>query len=365
MELFPDLEKRYTQDRLSAKEAQRQAEFIAFGPIVFEATRLLLKYGVAELLRDSDSGLTEEEVADKSGLDLYTVKCLLEAGLSIGTLLVNPRTSRFTISKVGWFLLTDEATRANFDFNHDVTYEGMFRLDESFQEHRPAGLEHFGPWKTIYEGLSSLPPQVRKSWFAFDHFYSDSSFTESLDLIFQRPVRNLLDVGGNTGKFALKCVSLSKEVSVTVLDLPQQIALMEENIKGKEGAERIRGAGADLLDKDSRFPTDRRYDAIWMSQFLDCFSEDEVAGILRKAAAVMDENSRLYILEPLWNRQKREPAAMCLTLTSLYFTAMANGNSKMFYSEDLVRLIESSSLEVESIHDSIGYSHNIIVCKKK
>ena len=37
MELFPDLKKRYTEERFSAREAQRMAEVIAWGPIVFQA----------------------------------------------------------------------------------------------------------------------------------------------------------------------------------------------------------------------------------------------------------------------------------------------------------------------------------------
>ena len=54
MQLTPALEKRYTHDQLSAREAQRLAEFIAFGPVVFQVARLMLKWGILDLLRDSD-----------------------------------------------------------------------------------------------------------------------------------------------------------------------------------------------------------------------------------------------------------------------------------------------------------------------
>ena len=77
MNLFPALESRYTKEQLSAREAQRQAEFIAWGPIVFQATRLMLKFGILEMLRDSEDGLTEAEVVEKTGLSKYAVKCLL------------------------------------------------------------------------------------------------------------------------------------------------------------------------------------------------------------------------------------------------------------------------------------------------
>ena len=107
-------------------------------------------------------------------------------------------------------------------------------MEESFKENRPVGLEHFGNWPTVYEGLSELPSQVQKSWFGFDHFYSDSSFPEALEIIFKKHnTRSLYDVGGNTGKWALQCVNYDKDVEVTILDLPQQIQSTNSDDGGK------------------------------------------------------------------------------------------------------------------------------------
>ena len=365
MHLFPNIEKRYTSEQFSAREAQRQAEFIAWGPIVFQATRLMLKFGILQLLRDSDNGLTEAEVVEKIGLSGYAVKCLLEASLSIGTVLIDTQTDRYSISKTGWFLLNDPATKVNIDFNHDVNYLGLFHLEEALLEGRPVGLKHFGDWPTIYEGLSSLPRQVQDSWLNFDHFYSDSSFSEALKIVFdQYHVRSLYDVGGNTGKWALQCVDYNKDVEVTILDLPQQIEMMQRNIIGKPGADRIKGHSINLLDKGVRFPRHRGIpDAIWMSQFLDCFSEEEIVNILSLAKQTMGSDTRLFIMELFWDRQRFEPAAFCLTMTSLYFTAIANGNSKMYHSDDMKRLVHEAGLEIETIYDGLGQGHSIMVCK--
>ena len=306
MDLSPELEKRYTQERLSAREAQRLAEFIAWGPVVFQASRLMVKWGILDMLRDAPDGLTRAEICHKTGLSDYAVKCLTEASLSIGTILVDPVTDRFSLSKTGWFLLNDPATRVNMDFNHDVNYEGMFRLEESLLEGKPAGLRHFGPWPTVYEGLSSLPEQVQKSWFGFDHFYSDSSFPEALRILFdEHHVRSLYDVGGNTGKWALQCVAHDPTVEVTVLDLPQQIEMMRANIAGQPGADRIHGHGINLLDPDAQLPLrEGGLDVVWMSQFLDCFGMDEIVAILRRTTAVMGAETRIYIMETLWDRQR-------------------------------------------------------------
>lgn len=365
MNLSPALEKAYTEEHLSAREAQRAAEFIAFGPIVFQVSRLMLKHGILEHLRDADDGLTIAEVAAQTGLSKYAAQVLLEASLSIGTVLVDPATERFSLSKTGWFLLNDPATRVNVDFNHDVNYLGFFDLDAALESGTPAGLKRLGNWPTIYEGLSQLSPAAQKSWFAFDHFYSDSSFDEALQIVFASPrPKRLLDVGGNTGRWALRCVECDADIEVCIADLPQQIEMMRANVAGHAGCERISGYGVDLLAADSALPADRAFDAIWMSQFLDCFSEEQVSAILAKAAAIMQPQTTLYIMETLWDRQRFEPAAFCLTQTSLYFTAMANGNSKMFHSDDLLRLINASGLNVRCIHDNLGQGHSIIeVCK--
>lgn len=366
MHLSDSLKKRYTQEHRSAKDAQRLAEFIAWGPVIFQVSRLMIKFGILEMLRDNSDGLTRQEIVDKTKLSDYAVKCLLEASLSIGIALVNPDTDKFSLSKTGWFLLNDPDTRVNIDFNHDVNYEGWFHLEESLLNGKPEGLKHFGSWPTIYEGLSSLPEQVQKSWFSFDHFYSDSSFPDALRIVFdEHKVRTLYDVGGNTGKWALKCVDYNKDAEITVLDLPQQIELMRQNIKGKNGEERIKGYGIDLLDENQQFPSlENGPDAIWMSQFLDCFSMPQIVSILERAGKTMKGNTRIYIMETLWDRQKYEPATLCLTLTSLYFTAMANGNSKMYNTEDMEKCIKAAGLEVEQIHDNLGQGHSILVVGK-
>lgn len=367
MHLSPTLEKAYSHDQLSARDAQRLAEFIAWSPVVFQASRLMVKFGLLDFLRDAaNTGATREELVEKSGLSDYAVKCLLEASLCIGTVLVDTASGRFTLSKAGWFLLNDPATRVNIDFNHDVNYEGMFCLEESLKNGTPEGLRHFGNWPTVYEALSELPAQVKKSWFGFDHFYSDCSFEAALKIVFdQYHPKHLYDVGGNTGRWAQQCTVYDKDVVVTVLDLPQQITMMKEQTSGCPGADRINGYGIDLLDENRHFPKEGNPDAIWMSQFLDCFSMAQIVSILRRAKEVMDDDTRLFIMETLWDRQRFEPAAFCLTMTSLYFTAIANGNSKMYNTEDMEQCIKEAGLTIESIHDNLGQGHSIIVCKLK
>lgn len=364
MNLFQSESDRYTQEQLSAREAQRLAEYIAWGPVIFQISRLMVKWGILEALRDSLEGLTLEELAKQTKLSEYALKILLEASLSAGTILINKETDRYTISKTGWFLLNDPATRVNIDFNHDVNYRGMYHLDEALLEGKPAGLKTLGDWPTIYEGLSKLEKQVQDSWFGFDHFYSDHSFDKALKIVFAKNPKHLMDVGGNTGRFALRCVEYDSNVNITIVDLPGQIGMMKENIAGKEGAVRIDGFPTNILDEQNELPQGD-WDAIWMSQFLDCFSEQEIYSILSRATKAMTADTTLYIMETFWDRQKYEPASLCLTMTSVYFTVMANGNSKMYHSDDMFKQIERAGLKVVNIHDEIGQGHTILEVKLK
>ena len=351
----------YDKEPLTAVEAQRLAQEIAFGPIVFQVSRLMLKFGIFQLLADERAGMTQEEISKACGLSSYATQVLLEASLTLGTVMRHENLYR--LAKAGWFLLNDRMVRVNMDFNHDVNYLGMFHLEEALTNGRPGGLKVFGEWSTIYEGLSSLPSQVQKSWVGFDHYNSECSFDEALAIVFARHPKTLLDVGGNTGRWATKCVSYDDAVEVTIMDLPQQLEMMRQQTKDLPGAMRIHGYGANLLDPEVPFPTG--FDAIWMSQFLDCFSEEEVTSILTRAARSMSGESRLYIMETFWNRQKFDTAAYCLTQISLYFTAMANGNSKMYHSDDMERCIKAAGLEVEKIDDHLGMGHSIVQCRLK
>lgn len=70
-----------------------------------------------------------------------------------------------------------------------------------------------------------------------------------------------------------------------------------------------------------------------MSQFLDCFSPDQIVTMLGNVAQVMKPGARLCIMELFWDAQKFEAASFSLNATSLYFTCMANGNSRFYSAE--------------------------------
>ena len=355
------------RDELPALAAQQRAYEIAFGPIVFQVSRLMCKFGILRLLQEHRDGLDYEAIIEKTRLTKYAVQVLMEASLFIGT--VRKKGDKFFITKTGWFLLEDEQIRINMNFNHDVNYLGMYDLERSLLTGKPEGLKTLGPWERIYEGLSSMNATTQKSWFDFDQYYSDHAFPEALEILFSDPSckpHRILDIGGNTGRWAVQCVKYDPDVQVTILDIPEQIALLKKQVienRSVSGRERIHALEGDLLKQGFSIPTG--FDVIWMSQFLDCFSEKNIISILKKTSETMSGDIRLYIMETLWDRQRFQTASFCLTQITLYFTAIANGKSKMYHTADLLRCIESGGLKVEVIHDQLGGHHTLICCKKK
>ena len=358
----------YTTDQADILQAQRRAQEIVFGPIAFQVARILHKFGILELLasRKARDGKSLAEICEAVARPTYPVQVLVESALSSGILYrrigVDDEPDRYVITKTGYLLYSDTMTRVLSDFMHDVCYRGLHRLEQALESGEPEGLKLDGDWPTLYEALSSLPSPMRESWFTYDHYFSDCTFPETLAIVFENHPRRLLDLGGNTGKWALQCVGHSAEVEVTVMDLPQQIALLQENIRDQTGADRIHTLPADLLDAQTTIPGG--FDTVWMSQFLDCFSEAQICDILRRVAASLSADTRVYINEIFWDRQRFETASYVLNQSSPYFTAIANGTSKFLYYPDLLRCIETAGLAVEEIRDGIGWGHTLIRCRR-
>ncbi|MCK9237145.1 MAG: class I SAM-dependent methyltransferase [Thiopseudomonas sp.] len=347
-------------DPYNALQAKSVAQKLAFAPIVFQTARSLRDLGILSALEKSGKkGLCAEHIAQQTEVSEYGVKVLLDMAISAN--MVTWDKPNYYLANLGYFILHDDMTRANMDFTADVCYAGMMHLTEAIKTGTPSGLVELGDWDTIYQGLSKLPEQAKKSWFEFDHFYSDRAFPELLKLVFAAAPKKIVDIGGNTGKWTIQCCTHDSQVEVTIVDLPQQLAMAMENVRQAGYQERVHAFPADMLDKQQELP--EQADIWWMSQFLDCFSPLEIINILKKVRAKLTPNDRIYILELFWDTQRYEAAAFSLNATSLYFTCLANGNSRFYRSDDFMQFIEAAGLSVEERLDDVGMGHTLLKLK--
>ncbi|MCF6224902.1 MAG: SAM-dependent methyltransferase [Xanthomonadales bacterium] len=356
----------FKQKKLTAYEAMYEAQRIAYAPIIFQAVRALRDLGVFTALQTADSqGISLEKLCQLTKLSRYGVETLLETGLSCGVV-EQLENGQWQISKVGYYLQNDPMTRVNMDYNHYVCYQGLYDLDKSIQSEKPEGLKVFNKlcdadWETLYQALPHLPDKIKTAWYDFDHFYSDSAYPAALPILFCQPVRSMVDIGTNIGKFAILTANYNADVKITMIDLPDQLENAIENVAAAGFSERIKPLAMDLLDPEISFPQNQ--DVYWLSQFLSCFGHKEIVQILKHAKAAMGDNSRLYIMETCWDRQQHEAAAFSLVNTSPYFTCMASGNSKMYSSTELLQCLNEAGLDVVNIHDNLGICHSLFECR--
>lgn len=350
------------QDPYNALEAKTEAQKLSFAPIIFHTARTLRDLGIlAALDKAGSQGANAEVLAEQTGVSEYGVKVLLDMAISAHIVLWDK--PNYILANLGHFILHDGMTRANMDFTADVCYAAMMHLTESITEGKPAGLKELGDWDTIYQGLSQLPEKAKQSWFQFDHFYSDRSFPILLERVFASKPKTLVDIGGNTGKWALQCCNYDQDVKVTIVDLPQQLEMAMKNAQDNGFANRVSGYPANMLDKAQTLP--EQADVWWMSQFLDCFSPMEILSILQRVRQQLQPDSKVYILELFWDSQKYDAASYSLNATSLYFTCLANGNSRFYRSDDFLEIVDAAGLEVVERTDHIGLGHTLLELKAK
>ena len=349
---------RYRRERKrgsSSVEALTKAQEIAFAPFTFQATGVLLELGILKYIDETPASIVD--IVRDCRVSEYTVSTLFDVAECAG--IVACEDGKYTATKVGQAFLYDEMTRVNFNFVKDVCYLGASELLNSFQTAEPCGLHKFlGNYPTIYPALTKLPPQMQKSWYEFDHYYSDGCFEEVLKIIFKDNPEEIFDIGGNTGKFEKACLAYDEKCKVTMLDLPENIDRAKQNINSS----RCNFCGINVVDKSYTYP--KFCGAVFMSQFLDCFSKEQILYILSNICENMADDTKIYILEPFIDNQIFRGAAYSLTHISLYFTCMANGKSKMYKKSDMEKLIEDSGLKVSSEYRISSHDYTLLECVK-
>lgn len=349
--------KKFSPPKQRAFDARFEAQKIAFGPVVFHCVRYAWKRGMLQALAEAgDPGITLDALEATGRWSRYALKLVLESCLSAGV--VHIEGGRWQLDKTGYCLISDDITRINFDFIHDVCYQGLFELERSLDAGKPLGLAHLGDWTSIYPVLSELPEPARSSWFAFDHHYSDTSFPSILPDVFATAPRRVMDIGANTGKFSRAALAYDSRVELHLVDLPQQLAVADAELGAAGLRARAELHPRNLLDPSSSLPDGM--DLVWMSQFLSCFGEAEIASIFQRVASSLGEQGQVLVLDTFWDRQQYDIAAFCLINTSPYFTAMASGNSKIYESSDYIRLAEAAGLRLLTVRDGIGYCHSLL-----
>src|ERR1700686_2631887 len=93
----------FKKENKTALEAKGLAQWIAFGPVVFQVARVLRNTGILRiLLEKGGGGLTPNEIREQVQLPAYGLRVLLESALGIGLVVLNE--DRYSITKTGTYI---------------------------------------------------------------------------------------------------------------------------------------------------------------------------------------------------------------------------------------------------------------------
>ncbi len=337
----------------STIEALTEAQKIIFAPLTFQAIGTMLDTGLLQSLDKNPN--TVKNLMSELNLNEYTVRTLLEVAQSVN--IVNSNDEIYSVTQTGKSFLYDKMTIANFNFIKDCCYLGASEMTASFLQEKPMGLKKFfKDSDTIYPHLPNMSKEFQKSWYEFDNYYSDNCFDIIYKIISKNNPVKIFDIGGNTGKFERVCLSNNPDIDITMLDLKENIDVVSKQLNG------CKFYPINILDETLHMP--EFSGAILMSQFLDCFSKAQIISILKRIKASSEKGTLIYILEPFTDNQIFDGARLSLVHTSLYFTCMANGNSKMYTKQEMLEMVDTAGLKVSNIFTGIGiHDYTLLECR--
>ena len=76
--------------------------------------------------------------------------------------------------------------------------------------------------------------------------------------------------------------------------------------------------------------------------------------------------TNVFVFEPFLDKQRFEAAEFSLLATSLYFSCMANGNSRMYRYAELADAIGNAGFEIAAAHHNLGSNdYSLLHCRSK
>jgi SAM-dependent methyltransferase len=165
----------------------------------------------------------------------------------------------------------------------------LFAYNRCF-ENTPENYERTKRWVRITTSLTRHEAQVCA------HYHDFS------------PYERLLDIGGNSGEFALQLCRKHPDLSATVLDLPLVCRIGQEHVRPQPEAGRIRFVTANALSD----PLPRGFDLVTFKSVLHDWPPEEAARLLLQGAQSLQPGGTLLIFErgPLEIRETGLPYSM-------------------------------------------------------
>ena len=153
--------------------------------------------------------------------------------------------------------------------------------------------------------------------------------------------RRVLDIGGNSGEFALQLCRKYPHIQATVLDLPVVCEVGRQHIHGQPGAERVCFLAGDARTDD----LPGGFDAVVFKSMLHDWPDDQARLLLRRASECLAPDGVLVIFE----RGPLELAAQPLPYSMLPLLLLFRSFRSPTFYVDVLKGLEFERVMVDRI----------------
>lgn len=178
-----------------------------------------------------------------------------------------------------------------------------------------------------------------RRWVAYTSLLTRHEAEVGLDHLDLARARHMLDIGGNSGAFALAACRRAPHLSATVFDLPVVCAIGREHVAGTPEAGRIKFVAGDMR----RDPLPSGPDLISFKSVLHDWPEADALHLLERAQRRLEPGGRIVIFERGALEPSRGPMPVSM-MANVVFAPFYR--SPTFYRDHLARLgFEAITLE--------------------
>lgn len=331
-------------------DTAEQISDIAFAFMGSKALFSALHVGLFTAL--ADNGLTIEEVAKETDLDVDRAMTLTTALMSLGLVVQDGDIYRNSPAAES-FLVNGR----KYDFGDYL----RLQIDKQMY-----------PFMTQLEGAltGTLEPEQISSyseWFSDPEearLYSESQHSGSLGpgrslskMIDLSAARSLLDVGGGTGAFSISLCKAYPELESTVLDFPNVVDVGRTFVKEAGLSERIRFMAGNALDTE--WPQEK--DIVLMSYLFSGVPGEAIPGLVRRAMETMKPGG-LYIVHDFMVDENRTGPKLA-ALWQLQHTAF-NPQAESLTSQKVKDLMEAAGFVDIQVSEMIPKMTTVVYGRK-
>ena len=294
-----------------------------------------------------DNALAANVIAESIGADADATDRLLNA-LAAMKLLVKQDDTFLNVESAGRFLRKDSKAYLGYMIqHHQHLVSSWSRLDQAV--------------------LSGTPTRTRTSFndesvreaFLMGMFNTAmlqaQELVETLDLSGNR---NLLDLGGGPGTYAIHFCQRNPQLKAVVFDLPTTQPYAEKTIAKFGLSQRISFMAGDYTTQ----PLQGRYDAVWMSHILHGEGPADCQNIIQKAAAALAPGGILLIHDFILDDSKDRP--LFAALFSLNMLA-GTPEGRSYGQQELAAMMSQAGLSDIQRSPYKGPTESGVICGKK